>query len=195
MLHDTSDPDFIAVPNRIHLQFNSIFKEKIEKHRIVRHLLPDFYQTAFDFLLVDRNAHPLTAENVAGANKDRIANPLGRIDGFLDRGGHSVRWIWNFKLFEDIGESAPIFREVHILSRCTYNWNADCFNLPRQLQRRLATELYDDTYGLLVLNDVLDLFPKNGLKVQLVGDVEISRDGLGIAVDHDGLVAHLLRSQ
>ena len=40
-----------------------------------------------------------------------------------------------------------------------------------------------------MLNDVVDVLPENRLKIEFVGGVEVSGDGFGVAVDHDGLVA------
>jgi hypothetical protein len=40
-----------------------------------------------------------------------------------------------------------------------------------------------------MLNDVEDVLPENRLKIEFVGGVEIGRDGFGVTIDHDGLVA------
>ncbi len=41
-------------------------------------------------------------------------------------------------------------------------------------------------------DDVVNMLPEDRLKVELVGNVEIGGYRLGVAVDHDGLVAALL---
>ena len=44
-------------------------------------------------------------------------------------------------------------------------------------------------------NDVVDMLPKHRLEVQLVGRVEVGRDRLRVAVDHDGFVATFFGGQ
>ena len=61
----------------------------------------------------------------------------------------------------------------------------------RQLQRRLAAVLHDDALGLLLVDDLQDVLERQRLEVQPVGGVVVGRDGLGVAVDHDGLEAIL----
>ena len=59
------------------------------------------------------------------------------------------------------------------------------------LERRLAAELHDHALGLLVGDDVGDVLEGERLEVEAVGDVVVGRDRLGVAVDHDRLVAVL----
>jgi hypothetical protein len=62
-----------------------------------------------------------------------------------------------------------------------------------ELERGLAAELDDDAVqGAVVLLDAEDLehvLERERLEVEAVGGVVVGRDGLGVAVDHDGLEA------
>ena len=63
-----------------------------------------------------------------------------------------------------------------------------------QLERRLAPERHDDTHHpapgpLLGVEHIGHVLRRQGLEVEPVGGVVVRRDRLGIAVDHDGLVA------
>src|SRR2546426_2019639 len=57
----------------------------------------------------------------------------------------------------------------------------------RELQRRLAAELHHDSERPLPPHDLEPVLQGEWLEVQLVRDVEVGRDGLGVAVDHDRL--------
>ena len=61
----------------------------------------------------------------------------------------------------------------------------------RNVERRLTAELNDDAhrfFGLVYLENVLD---GHGLEVELVRRVVVGRNGFGVAVDDNRLVAHL----
>jgi hypothetical protein len=64
-----------------------------------------------------------------------------------------------------------------------------------ELQRRLATELNEDTHHaagtFLGGDDLEDVFERQRLEVQAGGDVVVGGDRFRVAVDHDGLVAGL----
>ena len=64
--------------------------------------------------------------------------------------------------------------------------------LLRQFQRGLSTQLDNNTFGFFKLNDLPDMFPVDGFEVEFVCYVKIRRDGLGVAIDHNGLIACLL---
>jgi hypothetical protein len=57
----------------------------------------------------------------------------------------------------------------------------------RQLERRLPAELHDHPLRLLQAHDLQHVLQRQRLEVELVGDVEVGRDGLRVGVDHDGL--------
>ena len=69
------------------------------------------------------------------------------------------------------------------------------FEPARQLERRLSAELHDHAHRLLALDDLEHVLERQRLEVQLVGDVEVGRDRLGVRVDHDRLVPLLAQRQ
>ena len=62
-----------------------------------------------------------------------------------------------------------------------------------EVERGLAAELHDDAVERAVLlfglEDLDDVLFGQRLEIEPVGGVVVGRDGLGVAVDHDGLVA------
>ncbi len=67
-----------------------------------------------------------------------------------------------------------------------------------ELERRLAAELHDHAgqraFFLFLGDDLQHVFQGQRLEIEPVGGVIVGGDGLGIAVDHDGLIA-LLRQR
>jgi hypothetical protein len=61
----------------------------------------------------------------------------------------------------------------------------------RELERRLPAELDDDALGPLAVADGEHRLRVERLEVEPVGGVVVGRHRLGVAVDHDGLVAEL----
>ena len=65
----------------------------------------------------------------------------------------------------------------------------------RELERRLAAKLHDDALQLAVRAFLIDdgehILRRQRLEVEPVGGIVVRRNRLGIAVDHDGLVARL----
>src|SRR2546422_3604504 len=57
-------------------------------------------------------------------------------------------------------------------------------------QRRLAAELHHHSERSLPPHDLEHVLQGERLEVQLVRDVEVGRDGLGVAVDHDRSEEH-----
>ena len=49
--------------------------------------------------------------------------------------------------------------------------------------------VHDDALGLLDVDDVHDVLERQRLEVEAIGGVVVGGDGLGVAVDHDRLVA------
>ena len=66
---------------------------------------------------------------------------------------------------------------------------------PRQLQRRLPAEGHDHPDRLLGLEHVEHVLAREGLEVEAVARVVVGRHRLGVAVDHDGLVAGLAQHE
>jgi hypothetical protein len=68
-----------------------------------------------------------------------------------------------------------------------------------ELQRRLAAELHDHAVQRAVLlldaQDFHHVFEGQRLEIEPVGGVVVGRDGLGVAVDHDGLVARVAQRE
>jgi len=88
-------------------------------------------------------------------------------------------------------EALAVLGDVDRLRRRADNWHARRLEGFGKLERRLAPVLNDDTHGLFEFHDLQDILEGEGFEVETIGGVVIGGDGLGIAVDHDGLKAIL----
>ena len=92
-------------------------------------------------------------------------------------------------------ERAALLGEVDRPGRRADDRHAVVLEPLRQAERGLAAELADhagDRSGLLLgVHDLEHVLEGQRLEVEPVGGVVVGRDGLGVAVDHHGLVAGL----
>ena len=137
--------------------------------------------------------HGAAAEHVAGADEDGIADPLANGQRFLDAGGGAAARLRNVEIFKQLAESLAVFGEVDRFGRGADDGHAGRAQALREIQRRLPAELHDHADFRarlrLVVVDGQHIFKRERLEVEAVAGVVVGGDGLGIAVDHDGLVA------
>ena len=88
-------------------------------------------------------------------------------------------------------KSLPVFGRVDHVGRSADDRHAVGFEVERELQGRLAAVLHDHAEGLFLVDDFQHVLKRQRLEVQAVAGVVVGRNRLGIAVDHDGLVAVL----
>ena len=90
-------------------------------------------------------------------------------------------------------EALAVLGEVDGVGRGAEDRDAGVVQRVGELQRRLAAELDDDAVQravvLLDAQDLQHVLERQRLEVEPVGGVVVGGDGLGVAVDHDGLVA------
>jgi len=107
--------------------------------------------------------------------------------------GHAVRRERNLELLEDVGKLAPVLHQVHLRVGGAKDLDPVLLKALAEFNRRLPAELQDHTLRLLQVDHILHPLPEDRLEVELVRHVEVGRDGLRVAVEHEGLVTHLLR--
>ena len=94
---------------------------------------------------------------------------------------------------EHPAERAALLGQVDRLRRGADDRHAGVLEPLREAERRLAAELADDAgdrAGLLLgVHDLEHVLEGQRLEVEPVGGVVVGGDGLGVAVDHHGLVA------
>ena len=161
----------------------------VEQDLVVRHVAEDVHDVVLEVGLVDDDFHPLTAEHVARTHQQRETQLTAELDALLCGGDGAKLRVRHTELLEERGEAAAVLGDVEGLVARAQHRNAVAVELFGELQGRLAAELDDDTFRLLVADDVVDVLPEDRLEVEAVGGVAVGGHRLRVAVDHDGLVA------
>ena len=133
--------------------------------------------------------HAAAAQHVARTHQQRVANVRGHGLGLLKRGGLARRRIHDAQLVEQGGEALAVLGKVDGIGLGAHDVYAALLEHTRQLKRGLAAKRHHDAVGALNIDDIHDVLIGERLKVQTVGRVIVGRDGLRVAVDHDGLEA------
>ncbi len=98
-------------------------------------------------------------------------------------------WLRNIQLRQEGGELLAVFGQVDGLGTGTQDGYPGRFQGLGQIERGLPAELDDDAGRLFALDHVQDVFQGERFEVQAVGGVVIGGDRLGVAVEHDRLIA------
>ena len=139
--------------------------------------------------LVVSDDHATPAQNIARAHEQGVSDARGHLAGLVGRVGHAGGRIVDAQLVEQRRETLAVLCQVDGLGFRAHDLDALVLQSLRELERRLAAQGDDHAVGSLGVDDVHDVFVGDGLEVEAVGGVVVGRDGLGVAVHHDGLVA------
>ena len=189
MLQDAADVDLFAVAQGIDIGLNRTLQEAIEVHRVVGANARGLGHVIAQMLGIVGDHHAAAAQHIARTHQKRIADVRGHGLGLLKRGGLARRRVHDAQLVEQSGEALAVLGKIDGVGLGAHNVDAALLEHARQLKRSLAAERHHDAVGALDIDNVHDVLVGERLKVQTVGRVIVGRDGLGIAVDHDGLEA------
>ena len=189
MLQNAADVDLFAVAQGVDIGLNRTFQEAVQIHRVVGADARSLGHVIAQMLGIVGDHHAAAAQHVARTNQQRIADVRGHGLGFLKRGSLARRRIHNAQLVEQGGKALAVLGKVDGIGLGAHDVHAALLEHARQLKRRLTAERHHDAVGALNIDDIHDVLVGERLKVQAVRGVIVGRDGLGVAVDHDGLEA------
>jgi hypothetical protein len=113
--------------------------------------------------------------------------------------GDGVGRLFQVQLIQQRLEAVAVFGKVDGVRRGPEDRHARRFQRRRQLQRGLAAILDDHAQQLALCSFGLDqlqhVFGGQRFEIEPVGGVVVGGDGFGVAVDHDGLNAHLFERE
>ena len=99
------------------------------------------------------------------------------------------------QLVDEHLEPLPVFGDIDGVGACARIFTPAFSSGTERFKRRLAAELHDNAQRFFNLKDIEDIFGCHRLKIKPRGNIVIRADGFRVAVDHDGLIAHLLCRQ
>ncbi len=195
VLHDAAEVELVAVVERVHVDLDRVVQEAVDQDRPGGADLGRLLDVRGEARLVVHDLHAAAAEHVRRPDEDGVADLVGDGLGPGERRGGAVLRRGQPGLGEDLAEGAAVLGGVDRLGRGAHDRHAVVLEGLRETQRGLAAELDDDARdrsGLrLGVDDLQDVLERQRLEVQTVGGVVVRGDGLGVAVDHHGLVARV----
>ena len=189
MLQDAADVYLFAIAQGVDVGLDRTLQEAVQVHRVVGANARSLGHVIAQMLGIVGDHHAAAAQHIARTHQKRIADVRGHGLGLLKRGGLARRRVHDAQLVEQSGEALAVLGKIDGVGLGAHNVHAALLEHARQLKRSLAAERHHDAVGALDIDNVHDVLVGERLKVQAVRGVVVSRNGLGIAVDHDGLEA------
>ena len=135
--------------------------------------------------------HVLAADDIRRAQEDRVTQFAGGAEGAVQRFDAGALRPFDVEFFEEGVEPFAVLRRVDAPGGRAKDLDAVVIKELRERDGGLAAEGHDDTDRLLDLDDVHDVFRRQGLEVQAVRGVVVRGDRLRVVVDDDDVVAQL----
>ena len=189
VLQDAADVDLFAVAQGVDVGLDRTLQEAVQIHRVIGADARSLGHVIAQMLGIVGDHHAAATQHVARTHQQRVADVRGHGLGLLKRGGLARRRVHDAQLVEQGGEALAVLGKVDGIGLGAHDVHAALLEHTRQLKWGLAAKRHHDAVGALNVDDVHDVLVGERLKVQAVRGVVVGRDGLGVAVDHDGLKA------
>ena len=185
---------FLGVTERVNIQLNGVLKEGIQVDGTVWCDVCSGLHVGDQVGIVVDNGHAATTKNVAWANNQWVTNATSGVASLVHGRSNCRRWAGDVQAVKKGCEAVTVLCQVNCLWLSAHDRNASVLKSASKLDWSLATKGNNDAFWLLNLNDIHDVFKGQRLEIQTVRGVVVRRDGLWVAVDHDGLIALLAKS-
>ena len=195
VLHDSPDDAPGAVADGVHVRLEGVLQEAVDQHGMVRRHPGRPGEVAPERVVVVDDLHGPAAQDVAGTDQDRIADPARHRDGFVDRSGRPAWRLLHAQLARERLEAAPILGQVDRVGRRAQDAHPCLLQAARQAERRLTAELHHHAERFLQRHDLEHILQRQRLEIEGVGDVEVGGHRLRIRVHHHRAVAQLSEVQ
>ena len=153
------------------------------------------------FLLVVGETAARAAQRERGTQHDGIPDAGGHLDALLDRSSDFGRQDGLAQRFAQLLEQLTVFGPLDRLERRTENLDLTLVEntlfgqLHGEVQTRLPAETRHDGVGTFVTDDFGNVFERQRLHVDLVGDVRVGHNRGRIGIDQHYLVTLLAKGQ
>ena len=141
------------------------------------------------FIVDDVHAPPPKDEG--GPDEDGKPDFLGQSKDVLGPFCTAVLRLPESKFCNQRGELAPVSCIEQPLEAGSDNRGTRLDQVAGKVQWSLSPQLDDHLGRTFEAKNLLDLFGRQALHIETIGDVEVGRDCLRVAVDHDGFPAQL----
>ena len=188
VLHNAGDKNVLAVANRVNLKLYA-HHILVDKHRVFDFLRQNDFHIFFHVRFVERDNHILPAKNVARTEQNRVADALSRLESlFFGKNSKTARTI-DVQLFAQIFKSFAVFCKVNSVGTCSQDFYSLVVQELCELYRRLSAKSDNNANRLFGINHAHHVFGSERLKIKAVRCVEIGRNGFGVVVNRNHVVA------
>ena len=150
------------------------------------------FQGAFQFLAAGDHFHGGAGEHVGRTDHDGKAHFIGKSVDVLYAGEFLPAGLVNAQGVAHAGEFLAVLGHVDGLGAGSEDADALCVQFEGQVVGDLAAGRDNHAEGPFHVADIQHAFQRQLVKEQAVAHVVVGAHGLGVVVDHDGAVAHLL---
>ena len=190
VLADGPKDDLPSVRHRVDLHLPGVCLERRDHDRMLGRYLAGARQDARELVRLVRHAHRRAAQHVARADEHREpAEPLDDGVGVGNIGHVEPARLVDAELVQQGAELAAVLRAIDVLGARPEHLHARAMQLHREIVRDLAAHAHYHALGPLPLVEVEHRLEAHLVEDQPVAHVVVGADGLGVVVEHDGLVA------
>ena len=192
VFHDARNVDVFTVAKCVDVNFGRASEVAVQENRAVPRNNHSFGDVAFELRLIAHDFHRTATQNVGRTDHQREADVSSDCKRLFVGRRDAVHRLFQAQTVHEVLEPFAVFCEVDCVRRGAEDRDTCFFQRVREFQRGLAAELNDNAVeGAVVLfhaKDFHHVFKGQRFEIQTVRGVVVGRHGLGVAVDHDGLV-------
>ena len=187
MFHNRRNKCMIAVADRICLTLGCMAQETVDQDRAIRcHTFCCFHIDSQIFRIV-YHFHATSAQYIGRTNHNRITDLFCNRKCLIHIHCHTCFRHRNTQFVHHRTEQISVFCHIDDFRRSTKDLHPVFFQICRQIQRCLATELCDHTKRLFLLINRQYIFQCQRLKIQFIGSIIVGRYGFRVTVYDDRL--------
>ncbi len=146
-----------------------------------------------DVGIVVGDDHVLTAEDIGRTQQNRVTQFVSDFQRLFGREDGMSGGARDAAAFQQFVKTLSVLRLVDRVGRGAENVCTDLLKVFGQLDGCLTAELDDNAVRLFGFDQVADVFLAERVKVQTVAGIEIGRNGFGVVVGDDRLIAELFQ--
>ena len=182
VLHDSRNQNVFSVCDTVYIHFLALDVLVDQDRMLVGHA-DGFLQVGVQLIVVVYNLHCAAADNEGRADNQRISEFFHcGFSLFMGADCAALRG-YDVQLVHQFVEFLTVLGQVDILILGSQNVDSAGGQSGRQVQGGLSSELQDDAFRTLLLDDVHDVVRVQRVKIQLVRGIKVCADGLWVVVD------------